>query len=104
MIKKLKKLFNNKPWAEMKTRKLFLILSVVIILVYIVISLIFSAKEIMIDSALTENVFEFFKWLVMTGCVITVAKVVKGDTNSDDVEYIHYDEIEDEDEYDEEGE
>lgn len=102
MIKKLKKIFNNKPWAEMKTRKLFLIVSVAIILVYIVISLIFAAKEITIDSTLTENVFDFFKWLVMTGCVITVAKVVKGNTNSDDVEYIHYDEMADE--YEEEGE
>ena len=36
-----------------------------------------------LDSTLTSEVFGFFKWLVITGCAITIAKVAKGRTNSD---------------------
>lgn len=39
-----------------------------------------------LDTTLTEEVFSFFKWLVTTGCLITVSKVIKGKTNSDEIE------------------
>ena len=40
----------------------------------------------MLDSTLTSEVFSFFKWLVITGCAITISKVFKGKTNSDSEE------------------
>ena len=35
---------------------------------------------------LVQNVFQAGEWLITTGTVITVAKIVKGRTNSDDDE------------------
>lgn len=90
MFKNIKNFFNDNPWKEIKTRKIFLFLSVFAILLYIVVSIWCTINGIYIDSTLTENVFDFFKWLVVTGCTITIAKVMKGKTNSDsDEEYIN---------------
>lgn len=36
-----------------------------------------------IDSTLTVEVFGFLKWLVVSGGMITIAKTIKGKTNSD---------------------
>ena len=36
-----------------------------------------------IDSTLTIEVFGFLKWLVVSGGMITIAKTIKGKTNSD---------------------
>lgn len=49
-----------------------------------------------LDSTLTEQVFDFFKWLVTTGCLITVSKVIKGKTNSDATEEYISDNTDDE--------
>lgn len=88
MFKRIKKTFDNRPWKEIKTRKIFLSVSVSVIILYTVISIICNIRGISIDSTLTENVFDFFKWLVVTGCTITVAKVIKGKTNSDEIEHM----------------
>ena len=37
----------------------------------------------MVDGTLTVEVFSFLKWLVASGGAITIAKTVKGKTNSD---------------------
>ena len=39
-----------------------------------------------LDSTLTSEVFEFAKWVVISGATITVAKTAKGQTNSDEDE------------------
>ena len=74
---------SNKPWKEWKTRKTTLIFSVLCICVYISIGIIMGFLGKTLDSTLTEQTFSFFKWLVLTGCAITISKVFKGKTNSD---------------------
>ena len=73
----------NKPWKEWKTRKATLIFSVLCICVYTAVGIVMGFLDHSLDSTLTEQVFNFFKWLVVTGCAITVSKVIKGKTNSD---------------------
>lgn len=81
-------MFKNKPWKEWKTRKLVLTFSIFCICLYVVISIILACYDKYLDSTLTSEVFEFFKWLTITGCAITISKVFKGNTNSDsDEEY-----------------
>lgn len=74
---------SNKPWKEWKTRKTTLIFSVLCVCVYIVIGIVMGFLGKSLDGTLTEQVFSFFKWLVITGCAITISKVCKGKTNSD---------------------
>lgn len=45
-----------------------------------------SGYSIQLDSTLTSEVFDFAKWIVLSGATITVAKTVKGSTNSDEDE------------------
>lgn len=86
----------NKPWKEWKTRKTTLIFSVLCICIYISIGIVLGFFDKTLDSTLTEQVFSFFKWLVMTGCFITITKVVKGKTNSDCNETeLNYEEMDD---------
>ena len=73
----------NRPWKKWKTRKATLIFSVLCVCAYIVIGILMGFLDHSLDSTLTEQVFSFFKWLVITGCAITVSKVIKGKTNSD---------------------
>lgn len=74
---------SNKPWKQWKTRKTTLVFSIICIVIYIIIGIIMGFLDHTLDSTLTEQVFSFFKWLTMTGCLITVSKIVKGKTNSD---------------------
>lgn len=76
-------MFSNKPWKEWKTRKTTLIFSIFCICLYIGIGIFMGFNDKILDSTLTSEVFGFFKWLVITGCAITIAKVAKGHTNSD---------------------
>ena len=76
-------MFSNKPWKEWKTRKATLIFSIFCICLYIGIGIFMGFNDKILDSTLTSEVFGFFKWLVITGCAITIAKVAKGRTNSD---------------------
>ncbi len=74
---------SNKPWKEWKTRKITLLFSIFCICLYSVIGIVMGFMDKSLDSTLTEQIFSFFKWLTMTGCLITVSKVFKGSTNSD---------------------
>jgi hypothetical protein len=76
-------IMKNKPWKKWKTRKAILIFSIFCICTYIITDIIMTFYDKPLDSTLTEQVFEFFKWLTLTGCAITIAKVAKGNTNSD---------------------
>ncbi|MGF6375140.1 hypothetical protein M2140_000174 [Clostridiales Family XIII bacterium PM5-7] len=86
MFKNIKKIFNDKPWREVKTRKIVLFICMLSVFIYTVLAMIFQCTGVGVDSTLTDNVFDFCKWLVVTGCAITIAKVAKGDTNSDSEE------------------
>ena len=74
---------SNKPWKEWKTRKTTLIFSVLLICIYTTIGVLMGFLDKTLDSTLTEQIFSFCKWLVLTGCAITISKVCKGKTNSD---------------------
>lgn len=82
-MKRLKHFFNNRPWKDVKTRKVTLVMSVILIVIYTIVGIVMGFFDHELDSTLTEEVFGFFKWLITTGCAITVAKVVKGKTNTD---------------------
>lgn len=79
----------NKPWKKWKTRKATLIFSIFCICVYIIIGIVMGFYDHTLDSTLTSEVFGFFKWLTVTGCAITIAKVAKGDANSDSDESLN---------------
>lgn len=70
-------MFKNKPWKEWKTRKATLVFSIFCICIYILIGVYMGLQDKVLDSTLTTEVFDFFKWLVITGCTITIAKVLK---------------------------
>ena len=82
---------NNKPWKKWKTRKTTLIFSICFVVVYIVIGIIMGFKNLTLDSTLTTEVFSFFKWLTVTGCAITITKVVKGENDTDSEEFVRED-------------
>ena len=75
--------FKNKPWKEWKTRKTILVFTIFCACLYTVIGLYMNYNDKIIDSTLTVEVFNFLKWLVVSGGAITIAKTVKGKTNSD---------------------
>lgn len=79
-------MFKNKPWKEWKTRKATLIFSIFCICIYILIGIYMGFQDKILDATLTTEVFSFFKWLVITGCTITVAKVFKGENSNDSIE------------------
>jgi hypothetical protein len=77
-----------------KTRNIILFTAVGMVLAYTVADIVFGfiglgASEYMVfqfDATLTQEFFEFWKWVVVTGAGITIAKTAKGKTNSDDDE------------------
>lgn len=89
-------MFKDKPWKEWKTRKVTLVFSVFCIVLYTILGIIMGFFDKSLDTTLTEEVFSFFKWLVTTGCLITVSKVIKGKTNSDEIERYTFDETDSE--------
>lgn len=83
----LKRIVNSvKQW---KTRKTVLYTAILMCVLYTICNClfgIFNTKYGMVfsfDSTLTAEWFEFWKWVVISGGSITVAKVMKGNTNSD---------------------
>ena len=76
-------MFKNKPWNYWTTRKLTLIISIIAVITYITINIILSVKGISLSDVLTEQVFIYFTALPISGCAITIAKVIKGKSNTD---------------------
>lgn len=77
----------NKPWKKWKTRKTTLIFAIVCVCIYSVISIIMVCCNKTPDGTLTEQIFSFFKWLVVTGCAITItssASRKKAESDFDD--------------------
>ena len=78
---------------HVKTRDKMLIICATLVIVYTIIDItlgfvgLSTGSQIQLDSTLTSEVFGFAKWVITTGAGITVAKTLKGDTNSDDTEY-----------------
>ena len=79
-------MFKDKPWKEWKTRKITLVGVVLAWFIYIVIGVLMGWFGHELDTTLTENIFSSGKWLITTGCAITIAKIFKGKSNSDDDE------------------
>lgn len=79
-------MFKNRPWKEWKTRKATLVFSIVGGVIYTIIGIVMGFFDKSIDGTLTEQWFEFLKWVVLSGGMITVSKVMKGKTNSDEIE------------------
>lgn len=75
-----------------KTRDMMLILCSTLVIIYTIIDIILgfvglkTGSQIQLDSTLTTEVFDFAKWVITTGAGITVAKTLKGRTNSDETE------------------
>lgn len=86
MKKLLKKFFNKKRWNEIKTRKVMLIFSAGMVLTYTIVAIILLTKNFILNDQLTIEYFSYAKWIVAAGAGITIAKVWKGSTNSDDDE------------------
>lgn len=83
----MKKFFTNKPWKTWKTRKLILVLTNIAVVLFIICCLFLIATGIQIDTtSLIDNVFKYAEILISLGAGITVSKVLKGKTNSDDDE------------------
>jgi hypothetical protein len=82
----IKRFFNAKLWNNVKTRKIILVLSICMVVIYTVVGLILIVHKHDLNDELTTQYFSYAKWLVATGGLITVAKVIKGATNSDDDE------------------
>lgn len=76
----------------MKTRNKLLLFVSLMVIIYTVVDIILgfvglnTGTAIQLDSTLTSEVFGFAKWVVTTGAAITVAKTIKGETNSDEDE------------------
>ena len=72
-----------------KTRKTVLYTAIMMCIGYTVCNCLFGIVNaeygtvFSFDSTLTTEWFEFWKWVVISGGSITVAKVLKGKTNSD---------------------
>lgn len=79
-------MFNK--FKRMKTRKKMLLIVCLFVILFTIISIIFQFVSLAIgspsaiDSTLVSEVFSFGKWVVTTGCVITVAKTVKSTDES----------------------
>lgn len=85
-------MFKNKPWKSWKTRKVTLMFSIFAVIAYTVTAIVLTINETPLDATLTEQVFIYFTALPVTGCAITIAKVVKGKSNTDADEPIVLDE------------
>lgn len=68
----MKKLFNNRPWKAWKTRKFAFMFSLVSFVVYSIVCIIMLSNELLLDSTLTTEVIGFLKWVVTTGCLVTI--------------------------------
>lgn len=75
-----------------KTRNIVLLIAVVMVIFYALADIVFGFihtgdySVAQFDATLTDNWFSFWKWLASLSGGITVAKTLKGKTNSDDDE------------------
>lgn len=78
---------------KVKTRDMMLIICSAMVIIYTLVDITLgfvglkTGAQIQLDSTLTSEVFSFAKWVITTGAGITVAKTLKGNTNSDETEY-----------------
>lgn len=70
-------MFSDKPWKKWKTRKATLVFSIFCICLYTSFCIVMSFYDKMPDSTLTAEIFDFFKWLILTGCSITILDKIK---------------------------
>lgn len=82
----IKSFFSKKRWNNVKTRKIMLVLSLAMIIIYTVVTILLEIYNITVNDQLTIEYFSYAKWLVACGAGITIAKVLKGETNSDEDE------------------
>lgn len=88
---------HGKP-KKLKTRNKMLLICCAMVIVYTIIDVVLgfvglsTGTQIQLDSTLTSEVFGFAKWVITTGAGITVAKTLKGETNSDETETPYPDE------------
>jgi hypothetical protein len=82
----------SRKWKKIKTRNKLLVVCCCFVIVYTAIDIVMGFVSMslgytaQLDSTLTSNVFDFAKWVVVSGAAITVAKTCKGNTNSDESE------------------
>ncbi len=82
---------HGKP-KKLKTRNKMLIICCSMVIIYTIVDMVLgfiglsTGSQIQLDSTLTSEVFGFAKWVITTGAGITVAKTLKGETNSDETE------------------
>jgi hypothetical protein len=78
-----------------KTRNIVLLSAVSMVVFYTALDIIFgfvgmklenTYQIFQFDATLTQNWFDFWKWMVISGAGITIVKTAKGKTNSDDDE------------------
>ncbi len=88
---------HGKP-KKLKTRNKMLIICCSMVIIYTIVDMVLgfiglsTGSQIQLDSTLTSEVFGFAKWVITTGAGITVAKTLKGETNSDETEEPYPDE------------
>ncbi len=94
MFRLLKRLFNNRPWKSVTTRKISFIYVLIMSTIIIVFGGILLVKTDTFDSAtwMSESL-DFLKWMLTTGVVVvlvkdtsSVIKFLKGYCSSDDIE------------------
>lgn len=94
MFRLLKRLFNNRPWKSVTTRKISFIYVLIMSTIIIVFGGILLVKTDTFDSAtwMSESL-DFLKWMLTTGVVVvlvkdtsSVIKFLKGHYSSDDIE------------------
>jgi hypothetical protein len=82
----------GRKWQKIKTRNKLLFIVCCFVITYTTIDIImgFASMSLgytaQLDSTLTAQVFDFAKWVVVSGAAITVAKTCKGSSNSDETE------------------
>jgi small-conductance mechanosensitive channel len=85
----------GRKWQKIKTRNKLLLTCCCFVIIYTVVDIVMGFFSLslgytaQLDSTLTAQVFDFAKWVVVSGAAITVAKTCKGDTNSDESEPPH---------------
>lgn len=68
----MKKLLNNIPWKEWKTRKFTFIFALVVFVTYTTVCMIMQSNGLLLDSTLTTEVIGFLKWVVTTGVLLVL--------------------------------
>jgi len=76
----------HKKWSNYKTRKFILLLAVLNVEVYSAVMVILVCLGIDLNDMLTDKLFTFWTFVAGSSGAITIAKVAKGHTNSDETE------------------